>query len=913
MKREENFRRMIKGEYCRRVEGMKAPYPDADLLKIDLHCHDHNSDKPDELWGRILRLPETWLATEALLACLRDNHTHLATITNHNNARSCWQLMEQGLDLLPGAEFTCFFKEFDLSLHVLAYGFTPDQEQQLKRQRKDLLNFLAYAAAEDLPTILPHPLFFYAGKKTPPPEFFEKLVLLFERFEVLNGQRDVWQNLLTLDWIAALDEQAIHELAKKHGIRPTEFCRDPYRKRLTGGSDDHMGIFAGSCGTYFHIPGLQQRLATERPSLLALEALRRGESIPYGSLGEEDEKLTIAFLDYFCQVAMHMKDTGLIRLFLHQGGMGEKFACLGIANGMMELRRHKASMVFLKTFHNALSGNAPGFLAGLSVSRDYRPFFQQVAKIAKAKRIDTEAFITVLRESIPALFSGLNSLSARRVKKNHHRLPPVDLAAQQDFSALMQHLEIPVHLRSLFEEGSGGNGSGFSLSTLCDSLSFPLLIASLIATSSFTALLALYKGREIMNGFAARSGRYRHPERVLWLTDTLFDHNGVSTVLQSVLEFVRQEDLPIDFLVCGNEEYHGDHLHILPMVAEFSLDALSPQQFRVPDLLQVQKIFSNGGYDRVVCSTELFMGAVGLFLKEAYHIPVYLYMHTDWLDFFTRNLRMGKKEANKIRRIIRAYYRLFSGIFVLNSEHREWLTSHRMGIPKEKVLLTAHWVDRIFTANRPRAGRRPVLLFAGRLSDEKGVMDLAPILEIVRASHAEVEMWLVGEGPAMARLQAELPQARFFGWLGKEELARIYAEAGILVLPSTFDTFGCVVVEAMACGLPVAAYRAKGPADIVEHGRSGFLAGNPEELARHIAAFFSDEAGRDRMSRAAKERSKEYDAGTIMSRLLADLGMAGSWPGQVETRGVEGMEGSLDAPVFGAMTTVASRETMEVL
>jgi glycosyltransferase involved in cell wall biosynthesis len=873
----ESFRQFIKREFSERIDGLKAFHNDADLLKIDLHCHDHNSDKPDELWGRILRLPETWLESEALLGCLKNHHTHLATITNHNNAKSCWQLLDQGHDILPGAEFTCFFKEFDLSLHVLAYGFTPAQEEQLKKFRKDLYQFLAYAAQEDLPTILPHPLFFYTRKRSPPPEFFEKLLLLFERFEVLNGQRDVWQNLLTLDWIESTNEETIRLLAKKHAINPHDFCRELYRKRPTGGSDDHMGIFAGSCGTYFHLPGLSERLLREKPSALAMEALRRGESIPYGILGEEDEKLSIAFLDYFCQVAMHMKDTGLLRLFLHQGGMAEKFACLAIANGMMELRRHKASMVFLKTFHHSLLGKAPGWLTGLSVSKDYKPFFNQITKIAKARRSNTEEFITILRESIPALFNGLNTLSARRVEKDREKFPAMNLPEKRDFADLMENLEIPVHLRSLFVESGerSGNANGFSLSTLFDRLSFPLLISTVIAASSFTALLALYKGRDILNDFAEKSGRYRHPQRVLWLTDTLFDHNGVSTVLQSVLEFVRQHDLPIDFLTCGPEESHSDHLHVLPMIAEFSVDTLSPQKFRVPDLLQIQKIFSEGGYDRVVCSTEIFMGAVGLFLKEAYHIPVYLYMHTDWLDFFTRNLGMGKKESNKIRRIIRAYYKLFSGIFVLNSQHQEWLTSYRIGIPKERVFRTAHWVDKIFTNRTPAEARKPVLLFAGRLSDEKGVMDLVPIEALVRKAHPGMEVWFVGEGPARERLQTALPHARFFGWVGKEELARIYTEAGILVLPSTFDTFGCVVVEAMGCGLPVAAYRAKGPADIVEHGSSGFLADTAEELAGWIADFFADDLMRKRMSRAATERSRNYDAATIMSRLLEDIGMEG--------------------------------------
>lgn len=67
---------------------------------MDLHCHDLNSDKPDELWGRILNLRETWIPGNHLKNILYANGVHAITITNHNNCLSCWQLMEQGHDVL---------------------------------------------------------------------------------------------------------------------------------------------------------------------------------------------------------------------------------------------------------------------------------------------------------------------------------------------------------------------------------------------------------------------------------------------------------------------------------------------------------------------------------------------------------------------------------------------------------------------------------------------------------------------------------------------------------------------------------------------------------------------------------------------------------------------------------------------
>ncbi len=64
-------------------------------------------------------MPETWLKTEDLISHLKENKTDLFTVTNHNNARSCWELLEKGHDVLPGAEFTCFFKDFKVYTHVL--------------------------------------------------------------------------------------------------------------------------------------------------------------------------------------------------------------------------------------------------------------------------------------------------------------------------------------------------------------------------------------------------------------------------------------------------------------------------------------------------------------------------------------------------------------------------------------------------------------------------------------------------------------------------------------------------------------------------------------------------------------------------------------------------------------------------
>lgn len=345
------FRKSLQLEFNQYLDQTTNRFPLKDCLRMDLHCHDFNSDVPDELWGRILGLPETWLKTKHLVRCLQGNGCDVITVTNHNNARSCWELMEKGQDVLAAAEFTCHFPEYDLFVHVLTYGFTPEQEVVLKGSRGDIYQFLRYTAAHDIPVILPHPMYFYTRNEHIDLELFEKLAVLFERFEVLNGQRDQWQSVLTLNWVNSLTPEKIRSYAGKHGLDPADYGVDPDRpKVLTGGSDDHMGIFAGECGSYLYVPDLSKRLKTSKPSELALEAIRDNRIVPFGYVAE-NQKLNIALLDYFSQVATHIEDPGLLRIMFHRGETSDKLACFAISNLLLEMQKHRNTQKFLSLIH----------------------------------------------------------------------------------------------------------------------------------------------------------------------------------------------------------------------------------------------------------------------------------------------------------------------------------------------------------------------------------------------------------------------------------------------------------------------------------------------------------------------------------------------------------------------------------
>lgn len=124
---------------------------------------------------------------------------------------------------------------------------------------------------------------------------------------------------------------------------------------------------------------------------------------------------------------------------------------------------------------------------------------------------------------------------------------------------------------------------------------------------------------------------------------------------------------------------------------------------------------------------------------------------------------------------------------------------------------------RLFRPRTERCSGRPVCLYVGRVAAEKNI-------EAFLKLALPYDKVVVGDGPLLAKLQRSYRDTRFLGSLHGEDLAAAYRSADVLVFPSRTDTFGLVVIEALASGLPVAAYPAPGPQDILAgHAAVGCL------------------------------------------------------------------------------------------
>ncbi|MDD2463342.1 MAG: glycosyltransferase family 1 protein [Desulfobulbus sp.] len=129
--------------------------------------------------------------------------------------------------------------------------------------------------------------------------------------------------------------------------------------------------------------------------------------------------------------------------------------------------------------------------------------------------------------------------------------------------------------------------------------------------------------------------------------------------------------------------------------------------------------------------------------------------------------------------------------------------------------------------------REPHFIYVGRVAPEK---NLPAFLDLELPG----KKWVIGDGPSLAQLRLNYPQVRFFGAKRGEDLAEHLAQADVFVFPSLTDTFGVVLLEANACGVPVAAFPVTGPQYLVREGVNGCLDNDLQAAALRALAVSRD-------------------------------------------------------------------------
>ena len=140
-----------------------------------------------------------------------------------------------------------------------------------------------------------------------------------------------------------------------------------------------------------------------------------------------------------------------------------------------------------------------------------------------------------------------------------------------------------------------------------------------------------------------------------------------------------------------------------------------------------------------------------------------------------------------------------------------------------------------FEPQKRTARKKKVYVCTSRLAIEKN-------LDAFLGLKLDGEKWMIGSGPEEKRLREKYPDVKFFGNKSHEEIAKIYQDCDYFVFPSKTDTFGLVLLEAMACGLPVAAYNVSGPKDVIGKSKAGILREDLAEAVRGLESLSASTA-----------------------------------------------------------------------
>ena len=796
------------------MTGSELPRPS---FCIDLHVHSRHSTRPSQWVLQRMGCPESFTKPRMIYDLAHARGMDLVTITDHNTIAGALEIAH-----LPGAfvseEITTYFPDDRCKLHVLAYNITEAQHADFQRLRENVFELAPYLREQGIVHVLAHPLFAVNGKLTP--EHFERALLLFNTLE-LNGSRDGFQNSALRQIVGSLTRETMERLAHKHGIEP--YGETPWRKALVAGSDDHSSLGIARMHTRFPGPATVGSLLTAIPQGLGVV---QGEPATPWNMAHN-----------LCGIAYQFYKSRKSRL-------PESHLCVRFAEALLDPAAPRKRG--LKPLLRAAGDRTRMALYSLIADKNATSAML-LAEASGVIRADANMMDTARgRDSLAAPEDLWRRFVSRVSDRMLTRFAGRTLSAVQGADVF-----------GLFHEVASA-GSLYAM------LSPFFLSCELFASERGFA-------RRCLGAFGLRPAQTKKTGlKIAHFTDTFAEVNGVARTIQQQVALATKHGKDMTVVTCGEgltRDDLGKGAARFAPVGSFQLPEYPEITLHYPPFLKLLAWCSEQDFDCILTATPGPMGLAGLAIARILKIPVHGTYHTafpQYVRMFTEDPAM----EDAAWRYMRWFYGQMDTIYAPSRSTAQDLAER--GIKAERIVVHPRGVDaeRFHPGRQGRffeqlgLARQFKILYVGRVSREKSLDVLAQAFRQVHAHRPDARLIIVGDGPYLEEMRAQtadLPVV-YTGYLQGEALTGAYAGADLFVFPSATDTFGNVVLEAQASGLPVVVTSCGGPREAMQPGRTGLVVApyDARALAMSVLELMFD---RERLSSMAA-LARKFAAGT---------------------------------------------------
>lgn len=364
--------------------------------------------------------------------------------------------------------------------------------------------------------------------------------------------------------------------------------------------------------------------------------------------------------------------------------------------------------------------------------------------------------------------------------------------------------------------------------------------------------------------------------RVAFFTDSYHEVNGVALTSREFVRFAQRRALPMFSVHAGPRNAVMEEGPVTTCEFDRGLVRWRLEHDLSIDLLLLRHLgrlraaLARFQPDLVHITGPSDSGILGAILAHEFGVPLVASWHTNLHEFAARRLSKALRflpdpvrasaanwvEMKSLDRCV-WFYSLAKLVFAPNAELVDML-AHRTG---RTAFIMSRGIDtELFSpARRARLDGDFVIGYVGRLSPEKNVRLLADIERaLIQAGMTKYRFLIVGFGSEHAWLSSVMERATLPGVLRNEDLARAYASMDAFVMPSSTDTFGNVVLEALASGVPALVTREGGPKFLIHPSENGEHATSAEEFARWIMQWSREPERREQMRASARATAERY-------------------------------------------------------